>query len=170
MVVNEILLRSTKPIVLDADGINLITNNINILNAVSVPVIITPHPGEMARLCQISVNEVQEQRAEVATWVAKKTQATVVLKGAGTVIATPDGKCYINKTGNSGMAKGGSGDMLAGMIASLLAQGLSAENAAICGVYLHGAAGDSAAAETSKRGITPSDMVSILPKLLSKYE
>ncbi len=170
MIVNEILLRSSKPIVLDADGINLITNNINILNAVSVPVIITPHPGEMSRLCQISIKEIQEQRTDVALWFAKQSQTIVVLKGAGTIIATPDGNCYINKTGNSGMAKGGSGDMLAGMIASLVAQGLSPESAAICGVYLHGAAGDLAASKTSKRGLTPSDMVSALPELLSKYE
>ncbi len=168
--VKEILLHSSKPIVLDADGINVITDNINILNAVSTPVIITPHPGEMARLCKISVKEIQEQRADVALWFAKKSQTIVVLKGAGTIIATPDGKCYINKTGNSGMAKGGSGDMLAGMIASLLAQGMSPESAAVCGVYLHGAVGDLAARETSKRGMTPSDMVSALPKLLSEYE
>ncbi len=170
VVVREILVHSTKPIVLDADGINLITDNINILNAVSVPVIITPHPGEMSRLCKISVKEIQEQRTDVALWFAKQSQTIVVLKGAGTVIATPDGKCYINKTGNSGMAKGGSGDMLAGMIASLSAQGMSPENAAVCGVFLHGSAGDMAAEETSKRGLTPSDMVRVLPKLLSKYE
>ena len=168
--VREVLLRSTNPIVLDADGINLITNNINILNAVSVPVIITPHPGEMSRLCRISVREIQAQRTEVSLWFAKQSQTIVVLKGAGTVIATPDGKCYINKTGNSGMAKGGSGDMLAGMIGSLLAQGMSPELSAICGVYLHGASGDLAASKTSERGITPSDMVRILPELLSDYE
>ena len=169
-IVKEILLRSTKPMVLDADGINLITDNINILNAVSVPVIITPHPGEMSRLCKISVKEIQQQRTEVAVWFAKQSRTIVVLKGAGTVIATPDGKCYINKTGNSGMAKGGSGDMLAGMIASLLAQGMSPEYAAVCGVYLHGAVGDLAASKTSERGITPSDMVRLLPELLSDYE
>ncbi|MBR5773510.1 MAG: NAD(P)H-hydrate dehydratase, partial [Clostridia bacterium] len=157
-------------IVLDADGINIIAGNINVLNAVTAPVVITPHPGEMARLCQISVREVQEKRADVALWLASKTQTIVVLKGAGTIIATPDGKCYINKTGNSGMAKGGSGDMLAGMISSLLAQGMDAEYAAVCGVYLHGAVGDYAAAEASKRGVTPSDMVSALPRLLSEYE
>lgn len=169
-ILREVMLHSTKPIVLDADGINLITDNINILNAVSVPVIVTPHPGEMSRLCKISVREIQEQRTEVAVWFAKRSNTIVVLKGADTVIATPDGKCYINKTGNSGMAKGGSGDMLAGMIGSLLAQGMPPELSAVCGVYLHGAAGDLAASKTSKRGITPSDMVSILPELLSDYE
>ncbi len=169
-IVREMLLRSDKPIVLDADGINAISDNINILNAVSVPVILTPHPGEMSRLCKISINEIQQNRVEVAMNFAKQTKTTVVLKGAGTIIATPDGKCYINKTGNSGMAKGGSGDVLAGMVASLLAQGASPENAAICAVYLHGAAGDLAADKTSERGMTPSDMVSILPQLLSDYE
>lgn len=166
----EVLLHSTKPIILDADGINMIAENINILNAVSVPVVITPHPGEMSRLCKISVKEIQEKRTDVSLWLAKHSGTIVVLKGAGTVIATPDGKCYINKTGNSGMAKGGSGDMLSGMIGSLLAQGMSPELAAVCGVHLHGAAGDLAASRTSKRGITPSDMVRILPELLSKYE
>lgn len=170
IIVREILIHSTKPIVLDADGINIIAGNINVLNAVSVPLIITPHPGEMARLCNISVKEIQQQRPDVALWFAKQSQTIVVLKGAGTVIATPDGKCYINKTGNSGMAKGGSGDMLAGMIGSLLAQGASPESAAVCGVYLHGAVGDMAAQESSKRGLTPSDMVRNLPKLLSEYE
>lgn len=168
--VTQILLQSEKPVVLDADGINVIADNINVLNAVSVPVILTPHPGEMSRLCKVSIKEIQQDRVGVAMKFAKQTQTTVVLKGAGTIIATPDGKCYINNTGNSGMAKGGSGDVLAGMVASLLAQGASPENAAICAVYLHGAAGDLAASQSSKRGMTPSDMVSILPQLLSDYE
>ncbi|MBR5273473.1 MAG: NAD(P)H-hydrate dehydratase [Clostridia bacterium] len=170
MIVKEILLHSKKPIVLDADGINVITDNINILNAVSVPVIITPHPGEMSRLCKVSIKEIQQDRVGVSLWFAEKSKTIVVLKGAGTIIATPDGKCYVNRTGNAGMAKGGSGDMLAGMIASLTAQGLSPETSAICAVYLHGVAGDLAASQTSQRGVTPSDMVSVLPKLLSEYE
>lgn len=169
-VVREIILRSKKPIVLDADGINLIASNINILNAATVPLILTPHPGEMSRLCKVSVKEIQSDRIGVSLWFAKRSRTIVVLKGAGTIIATPDGRCYINTTGNAGMAKGGSGDMLAGMTASLLAQGLSPEDAAVCAVYLHGAAGDLAASESSQRGVTPSDMVNALPRLLSEYE
>ena len=93
----------------------------------------------------------------------------VVLKGAGTIVATAD-HAHINTTGNSGMSKGGSGDILAGMIASLTAQHISPENAAIAGVYLHGLAGDCAAAENSRRAMLPSDMISQLPMLFAEYE
>jgi NAD(P)H-hydrate epimerase len=106
----------------------------------------TPHPGEMARLTGLTVREIEADRIETARRWAQRFNAVLVLKGAATVVATPEGDVYINGTGNPGMATGGSGDVLTGIIASLLAQGLTAEQAAVAGVHLHGEAGDRAAA------------------------
>lgn len=110
---------------------------------------LTPHPGEMARLTGLSTAEVQRDRIDLARRYAEEHGVTLVLKGARTVVATPDGVVYVNTTGNPGMATGGTGDVLAGVIAGLLAQRLTAEQAAAFGVWLHGAAGDRAAAERS---------------------
>ena len=153
---------SDKPLVIDADGINLISSNINILKRASAPIIITPHPGEMARLIGSDVNTVQNDRYNIARNFAGEYGVTVVLKGANTLIALPDGRVYVNMTGNSGMAKGGSGDVLAGMAASFMAQGLSAEAAAINAVYYHGLAGDKCAEKYSRRSMLPSDIISEL--------
>ena len=153
---------SDKPLVIDADGINLISSNINILKRASAPIIITPHPGEMARLIGSDVNTVQNDRYNIARNFAGEYGVTVVLKGANTLIALPDGRVYVNMTGNSGMAKGGSSDVLAGMAASFMAQGLSAEAAAINAVYYHGLAGDKCAEKYSRRSMLPSDIISEL--------
>lgn len=153
---------SDKPIVIDADGINLISSNINILSRASAPIIITPHPGEMAKLIGSDVNTVQNDRYNIARNFAREYRVTVVLKGANTLVALPDGRVYVNLTGNNGMAKGGSGDVLAGMAASLLAQGMTAESAAINAVYYHGLAGDKCAEKYSKRSMLPSDIISEL--------
>ena len=158
------------PIILDADGLNAIAPSIDILHKAKSTVVLTPHPGEMARLLHCSVEEVQKDRMTAAKRLATRFPNTVVvLKGAGTIVATAD-HAHINTTGNSGMSKGGSGDILAGMIASLTAQHISPENAAIAGVYLHGLAGDCAAAENSRRAMLPSDMISQLPMLFAEYE
>lgn len=138
----------TCPLVIDADALNILSESGGLSkwpNRVH-PTVITPHPGEMARLVGISVHEVQRDRIKVAQEFAKKHQLIVVLKGARTVIAEPKGEVYINTTGNSGMAVGGSGDVLTGIIAGLAAQGFAMNIAAILGVYLHGHAGDRAAA------------------------
>ncbi len=153
---------SDKPIVIDADGINLISSNINILNRASAPIIITPHPGEMAKLIGSDVKTVQNDRYNIARNFAGEYGVTVVLKGANTLVALPDGRVYVNLTGNNGMAKGGSGDVLAGMAASFLAQGLSTEAAAINAVYYHGLAGDKCAEKYSKRSMLPTDIISEL--------
>ncbi len=143
---------SSVPLVLDADALNMLAeaDGCQTWRKRTAPVILTPHPGEMGRLLGISTADVQKDRLEHARRFASLHQLTVVLKGAGTVIATPDGEVFVNETGNAGMATGGAGDVLAGVIGSLLAQGLTATQAACLGVWLHGAAGDRAAAQRQK--------------------
>ena len=150
---------SPKPMVIDADGLNCINGNIEVLRMAVSPVIITPHPKEMARLINSDVNTIQAYRYDVAKDFAMEYRVTVVLKGADTIIATPDGSVYVNLTGNNGMAKGGSGDVLAGMMSSLLAQGLTTEQAAVYAVYYHGLAGDKCREKMSARTMLPSDII-----------
>ena len=166
----DLLSRLQIPVVLDADGINAVAANIDILKAVQVPLIMTPHPGEMARLLNTSVADVQANRLSYSKKFAQKYHVILVLKGSGTVIAAPDGKTYMNLTGNPGMATGGSGDVLAGMIASFLAQGTEPFQAAVCGVYLHGLAGDRCAQKFSQRAMLPTDIIAELPSLFSQFE
>jgi hydroxyethylthiazole kinase-like uncharacterized protein yjeF len=168
--VTQILLQAKVPVVLDADGINIIAENINILDAAQAPVILTPHPGEMARLCGTTVKEIQAHRLEYAINFAQKHRVVLVLKGAGTIIAEPDGRAHLNLTGNAGMAKGGSGDVLAGMIASFVAQKIEPAKAAYGAVYLHGAAGDRCAKAFSKCAMLPTDLIDMLPKLFLEIE
>lgn len=169
-IVSTIIKNCTCPIIIDADGINAIVGNINILKEAKGPVILTPHPGEMARLLSITTSQVQSNRIYTASRFAKQYNVIVVLKGANTVIADSDGEVYINTTGNPGMAKGGSGDMLAGMIASFSAQGISPIDSAICATYLHGAAGDSTVKKLSQHSMTPSDMLENLPFIFLEFE
>ncbi len=150
---------AVKPLVLDADGINAIASNINVLKRAKAPIILTPHPAEMGRLTGTDAHTVQLDRYGCAAGFAAEFGVTVVLKGANTLIATPDGKTYVNLTGNNGMAKGGSGDILAGMMASFLAQGMSTEEAAVNAVYYHGLAGDRCAEKYHQRSMLPTDMI-----------
>ncbi len=168
-VVEELLKGTACPTVIDADGINIISANINMLEAVRGRAIITPHPGEMARLLRLSVEQVQANRILLTKAVAKQFGIVVVLKGANTVVSDGE-QVYVNRTGNAGMARGGSGDLLAGIIAGLVAQGYSAMQSAMLGTYIHGACGDVAAKSLSQAGMTPTDMIKILPRLLSDYE
>lgn len=157
-IVCEILSHSEKPIILDADGINSIIPHIHLLKKAKAPVILTPHPGEMARLIGCTVSEVQHNRAKVAVDFAKENNVILVLKGANTLIS--DGNILlVNMSGNAGMARGGSGDVLAGMIGSLTAQGMNPLRAAACGVYLHGLAGDRTAKRLSETTMLPMDMI-----------
>ena len=156
--VSMIVENSTKPIVIDADGINAVSMNIDVLRRATVPIILTPHPGEMARMTHTDIAAVQAHRYEMTKLFAQEYHVTVVLKGANTIIATPEGRAYVNRTGNNGMAKGGSGDVLAGIMASLLAQGTDTEKAAVYAVYYHGLAGDRCAENYSKRSMLPSDI------------
>ena len=160
-----------KTIIFDADGINALCGNINILREVKAEKILTPHPGEMARLCKAAGFEinspagVQSDRIHLAVDFAEKYNCVLVLKGAGTVIAVQNGDVYINNTGNPGMSKGGSGDILAGMIASYCAQGTEVAEAACLAVYFHGLAGDIAAERYSETGMLPSDMLNIIAEI-----
>jgi NAD(P)H-hydrate epimerase len=140
------------PIVLDADALNILADagDFGSWPARQASVIMTPHPGELARLTGLTVREVEADRIELARRCAQRFNAVLVLKGAATVTATPQGDVYINTNGNPGMATGGTGDVLAGIIASLLAQGLSAAQAAAAGVYWHAEAGDRAAARRAQ--------------------
>ena len=158
------------PMVLDADGINTIAECPEILENAKGPVVITPHPGEMARLLSASVPEIQADRIGAVKVAAKKFGCTAVLKGARTLIATSDGKLMINPTGNAGMATGGSGDVLSGMIGAFLARGMKPHEAAAAGVYLHGLAGDLAAEEKGQICLAASDIIDFLPGAINKMK
>ena len=148
------------PVVVDADGINVLQGHIDILRDRTGPTILTPHAGEFARIAGSIDNRVDDAAA-----LASKLGIIILLKGHKTVIT--DGKtCYINNTGNPGMAVGGSGDLLAGIITGLLGQGLSPLEATACGAWLHGAAGDACAMRLGQYGMLPSDMLTDLPRLL----
>ncbi len=169
-VVRTLIQQIECPIILDADGLNAIVSGIDILRRAKSKVILTPHPAEMARLLHCTTEEVQKDRVTAAKRLASRFPNTVVvLKGAGTLVALSD-HASINTNGNSGMSKGGSGDILAGMIASLTAQHIEPEHAAQIAVYLHGLAGDCAAAEFSKRAMLPGDMIRQLPMLFGEFE
>ena len=150
---------SDVPIVIDADGINTLAGNIELLRETKAPIILTPHPGEMARLCKTTVKEIEGNRPYFAKLIATKYNCTVVLKGGNTIVATQNGDLSFNVLGNSGMATGGSGDVLAGVIVSILAQGYSMAEAAKFGVYVHSLAGDKAAAKRSKHALIPTDII-----------
>ena len=161
--VQSVITNCEKPLLIDADALNCICNKPEILKNLKAPAIITPHPGEMARLLHSTPKTVNSNRENTAIDFAKKFGVVTVLKGAGTIIASPDGEVYINHTGNSGMATGGSGDILSGIIGSLLAQGASPINAAAAGVFLHGTIGDLAAEKLGKISMLPTDMIDMIP-------
>lgn len=153
---------SNIPTVIDADGLNAVAFDTELLKSESV-VAITPHPAEMARLTGKTVAEIQNNRILAAVEFSKEYGVITVLKGAYTIIATPSGKIYLNTTGNEAMATAGSGDMLAGMITAFLANGTEPEKAVVAAVCLHGAAGDNVAKELGKRGVLTTDMIEALP-------
>nr|WP_092074614.1 NAD(P)H-hydrate dehydratase [Dendrosporobacter quercicolus]NSL47572.1 NAD(P)H-hydrate dehydratase [Dendrosporobacter quercicolus DSM 1736]SDN05463.1 NAD(P)H-hydrate epimerase [Dendrosporobacter quercicolus] len=165
LLVREILQAVDKPLIIDADGLNAVAETGELLaNALALPVL-TPHPGEMARLIGLSVDEVNQDRIYVARQAAEQFGSVVVLKGARTIVAYPDGEVYINTSGNAGMATGGAGDVLTGVIGSFIAQGLSSHTAAIAGVYVHGLAGD-IAAQAGLAGLTAGDVLNSVPAAL----
>lgn len=153
------LLDMDKPMVLDADGLNALAGQADGLKQRKNVTILTPHEGEFLRLG----GDLSGGRAAAAAEFSKKFGVYLVLKGHRTVIAAPDGRMAVNPTGNSGMAKGGSGDVLAGMILSLLGQGCGAFEACCAAVWLHGRAGDRAAADKGERGMTPTDLLEQIP-------
>ena len=156
----KLLLERTRgTVVLDAGGLCSLAAEQQAMRPAAGRLIVTPHPGEMARLAHTSVQQVLAAPAETALAMAKQLDAVVVLKGHRTLTATPAGRLYENRTGNAGLARGGSGDVLAGMIAGLSAQGLAPAQAAVCGVYLHGLAADRCAARLSQQGMLPEDIL-----------
>jgi NAD(P)H-hydrate epimerase len=156
----SLLESSRTPLVLDADALTVLSDRLDAIRGTpDRPVVITPHPGEMARLTGMSVADVQRRRIETARDFATGHHVYVILKGYRTLVATPEGVVYINPTGNPGMATGGSGDVLTGMLAGWLAQGVGVTAACLLGVYVHGAAGDLAAAALGEVAMTAGDIV-----------
>ena len=154
----EFVIKNTnKPLIIDADGINAIVDSIDILKTSNAPIILTPHPGEMARLCKTTVFDIESNRIFYAKKFATEYNVTLVLKGSNTLVAHPDGNISFNVLGNAGMATGGTGDVLAGITVSLLAQGVN--NPAEAAVYLHSSAGDKAALKRNIHSLLPTDII-----------
>ena len=158
-IVENIIKTQQKTVVIDADGINVLSSNINILKETKATVILTPHIGEFARLLGITIEEVKNRRFGLVREFATENNVTLVLKDSTTLIATPDSKLLINSNANSGLAKGGSGDVLAGIIASLCAQGYSPEKAAMVGVYVHMAAAEFSATRLGEHSMLARDVI-----------
>lgn len=169
-IIKRLLLGFDVPLIIDADGLNCLSIlGINILKKRKAPVILTPHPGEMERVCGLDISTIQKDRVKTAVEFAKETGVVLVLKGNRTVVS--DGTSYyVNKTGNPGMAVGGSGDVLTGIIAGLAgSSGLDAFSAACIGCYIHGEAGDSAARSKGEISMTAEDILENLSASFKKY-
>jgi hydroxyethylthiazole kinase-like uncharacterized protein yjeF len=164
--VEELLPKVKLPTVIDADGLNQLGERKQLLKRLPKRCVLTPHPGEMARLTGLTMDNIIENPLAVAREYAEKWGAVVVLKGAPSYVARPDGMVVMNPTGNPGMASGGTGDVLTGMIGGLLAQGLSPWEASVCGVWSHGAAGDRAAESKGVLSMMASDMIEEIPRVL----
>jgi NAD(P)H-hydrate epimerase len=155
------------PLVLDADALNALADNTSVLGDSSAPLVLTPHPGEFARLLQSDVPSVQAHRQEMAVKFAATHGVVLVLKGHATIV-TDGRRVYVNATGNPGMATGGTGDVLTGLIAALLAQGLDGFAAAELGVYAHGVAGDLARDYLGEVSLIASDLLDYLPRVMNR--
>lgn len=166
--IGELLPSIAGPLVLDADAINAFEDHIDWLESLNPNVILTPHPKEMSRLSGLTIHEIQNNRINVTSEFAQKHSLILLLKGAPSLIGMPDGKVYINSTGNPGMATGGSGDVLTGIIAGLAAQNISLPNAAIAGAYIHGHAGDLFADKESQTSLIAGDLLRTLPDTLKR--
>ncbi len=169
--IHTVLKSNCPAIVLDADGLNLLAGSGSLKEAAKAAgerLIITPHPGEAARLLGCSNAEINSDRVGSVCRLTEQFGANTVLKGAGTLVATPNGKTYINTTGNPGMATGGSGDVLSGIIGALAGQGCSCLAAAACGVYIHGFAGDIASKALGEYGMIASDIAAMIGIAIQK--
>lgn len=168
--VRKILLEYKKPVILDADGINLISLDPTILMDRQGDTIITPHPGELSRLLGVSIGEIQKERVEYSKLTSNKYNVITVLKGANTLVTDGKEKVYKNNTGNPGMATAGSGDVLTGMITSFIGQGISPYEGAVLGVYCHGLAGDLASRDKGEYGMIARDILDNIPYSIKKLE
>jgi len=167
-IIASILEKTATPLVLDADALNVLVNRLDALRKHRGPIILTPHPGEFARLLGSDITTVQANRQELAVDFARKHGVVVVLKGNGTVV-TDGRRVYVNTTGNPGMATGGTGDVLGGLIAALLGQKLEPFAAAQLGVYLHGRAGDLARERVGEASLIASDLLDYLPRAFEQH-
>ena len=159
----KLLFEYSGKVLIDADGLNaIVANGISKFRSSHAQFILTPHVGEFSRLTGLHSIEVEHRRIEAACALARKIDATVVLKGVPTVIASQDGNCFLNSTGNPGMATAGSGDVLSGIIAGLWAQGMTDVEAAYSGVFIHGLSGDLAAKKMGERSLLANDLIEYL--------
>ena len=163
--VRKIISSSPVPLIIDADALNALSGHLDLLLKTKTPKILTPHLGELARLIKTDKKVIEKNPEEICQKMAKQFNCVILLKGPHTIVASPD-KIYINKTGNAGMATAGSGDVLTGMIASFVGQGLSPFDAAKCGAYYHGKAGDRAAQLKSKISLIATDLIDNISKIL----
>jgi NAD(P)H-hydrate epimerase len=163
-VVRRLVVETRVPMVIDADAVTALTGHLDLLRKAAAPRCLTPHPGEMARVLGMNVADVQRDRVAVARDFATTYRVFVVLKGAASVVARPDGTVVLNPTGNPGMASGGTGDVLTGMVGALLARGLEAGDALTSAVYLHGLAGDVAAEGAGEESLIARDVIAALPE------
>ncbi len=169
--VKEILLAFQGPIVLDADGLNCISKiGLHIFNKRRGPTVITPHPGEFSRLLEVDIKEIQKNRIEYSKYVSKEYNIITVLKGANTIVSNPKEEVYVNTTGNPGMATAGSGDVLTGIIASFIGQGIEVYKASMLGVYCHGLAGDMAKEIKGEYGMIARDILENIPSSIKTIE
>jgi len=164
----KVITSARQPLVVDADALTALTGNLKLLTKTPTAKVLTPHPGEMSRLTGVRKEEIEKDRKNTAQRFARRYHCVLLLKGYRTVVAGPNGKNYINKTGNAGMATAGSGDVLAGIITALLGQGLTAFAAAKYGAHLHGKAGDLAARRKSKTGMIATDIIDNIPNIIKK--
>lgn len=167
-ILEEVLYLAKCPVVIDADGINNLAMDISIVSDAKCPVVLTPHFGEMANICRTSVKEIQKAPLLCAQELAIQLKVVIVLKGAHTIIASPDGRTFINHTGNPGLAKAGSGDVLTGILTSLISQGMDPFDAAVSAVYLHGAAADRCVERMSEYFMQPDDILIDLGRMLKE--
>lgn len=166
-IVHRIVEEVSIPIIIDADGLNAISTDINILKKAKSPVVLTPHPGEMARLMNTSIAEIMDNKIAIARSFAQNYNVYLVLKGFRTIIADPSGNIWINPTGNPGMATAGMGDVLTGILSSFIAQGFGIIDAAKLAVFSHGLAGDTIASERGDIGLLATDVIKVMPTVLN---
>ncbi len=179
----KLITKSKAPLVIDADGLNALRNNTMVLKKSRTPIILTPHPGEMAQLLKKKLEirnpkseirnliyEIEKDRITTAASFTKNTGAYLVLKGVPTITAVPEGTVYINPTGNPGMATAGTGDVLTGIISGLLSQGLDPENASFSGAYIHGLIGDITATKRGERSLMASDIINAIPSVFKSLK